>query len=115
MALLGFFIYKRERKRQQEQNLAAIKFSSLKNYDTNCDDIEDVSDPEVLQRRIDRLKARFSYLHGRLDGEPEKIRRDSDIKKQVKALPYNRQREINRTTKAERQRDRETGSKYRET
>ena len=96
--LFGYLLYQRTIKRRQEQSMMTIPYSPPENHDTNCDDIEDISDPEVIQRRMDRLKARFSYLHGRLDGEPENIRRDSDIKNQVKALPYNKQREINRTS-----------------
>ena len=81
-----------------EQNPSYLPSLTIDEMDSSNENENKSSDPELQLRKRQRLKAKFTYLHGRLNGKPEMIKPNTDIKEQVKILPYNKNRELPRTS-----------------
>ena len=96
----GIIFHKRKTNNRQmlEQNPLYVPSGKLEAFESSNEDGYKSFDPEVQLGKRQRLKAKFNYLHARLNGKPDMIKPNTDIKDQVKVLPYNKSRELPRTS-----------------
>ena len=99
-AFAGIILYKRKIKNRSREVHNPVNVPPTSLDDDDYVDANDIIsfDNDIQQRKRQRLKVKFRDLHSRLNGKPDMVKRDTDIKEQVNILPYNKSRELPRNS-----------------
>merc|ERR1712223_643687 len=92
-AVAGIIFRKRKMKNRSRE-----AHNTINAPPTSLDDDDYIDANDAQQRKRQRLKAKFRDLQNRLNGKPDMVKRDTDIKEQVHILPYNKSRELPRNS-----------------